>query len=65
MGENPVENEEKLFDVFWNWKKNADSLFTKNGSICSALLINANYYSLVSYNLNRYLTSPRINLCKV
>lgn len=29
MGENPVENEEKLLDVFWNWKKNDDSLFTK------------------------------------
>lgn len=50
MGENPVENEEKLLDVFWNWKKNDDSLFTKNCSICSALLTNANYCSLVSYN---------------
>lgn len=29
MGENPVQNEEKLLDGFWNWKKNDDSLFTK------------------------------------
>lgn len=29
MGENPVENEEKLLVEFWNWKKNDDSLFTK------------------------------------
>lgn len=64
MGENPVENEEKFLDVFWNWKKNDDSLFTKNCSICSALNINANYYAC-EFQLESLSYKSRINLCKV